>query len=135
MRGSPLDAPTGENAGESGKEEGTSVFPIPVINLHPALPGQFDGTHAIDRAWDAFHASPSPQITKTGVMVHRVVRQVDAGEPILVEEIPFIEEETKERFEERLHSVEWKVIVQATKKILEERVQQLGASTGPNLVE
>jgi phosphoribosylglycinamide formyltransferase len=110
----------------------TLIFPIPVINLHPALPGQFDGAHAIDRAWDAFHAPNSPQITKTGVMVHRVVRQVDAGEPIIVEEVPFVKEETKEQFEERLHRVEWKIIVQATGRILEERMQQrsTGAAQG-----
>jgi phosphoribosylglycinamide formyltransferase len=110
----------------------TLIFPIPVINLHPALPGQFDGANAIDRAWGAFHAPNSPEITKTGVMVHRVVRQVDAGEPIIVEEVPFVTEETKEQFEERLHRVEWKIIVQATEKILKERMQQrsTGAAQG-----
>ncbi|GAA5845847.1 hypothetical protein JCM9279_002398 [Rhodotorula babjevae] len=29
--------------------------PIPIINLHPALPGQFPGAHAIKDAWDAFN--------------------------------------------------------------------------------
>ncbi|CAG7852747.1 SubName: Full=Related to glycinamide ribonucleotide transformylase {ECO:0000313/EMBL:CCA74431.1} [Serendipita indica DSM 11827] len=99
----------------------THVFPIPAINLHPALPGAFDGTHAIDRAWEAYKAGT---LDHTGVMVHRVVRQVDAGEPILVREIPFREDETKEQFEERLHGVEWEVIVEATNKILTERLEQ-----------
>lgn len=105
------------------EDQTTMIFPVPVINLHPALPGQFDGANAIDRAWNAFHA-PDSQITKTGVMIHRVVRQVDAGEPIIVEEVPFIKEETKEQFEERQHGVEWKIIVQATGKVLEERMRQ-----------
>lgn len=107
------------------------LYPIPVINLHPALPGQFDGAHAIDRAWDAFHSAEacSPRITETGVMVHRVVRQVDAGEPILVERIPFREGETKEQFEKRLHNTEWQIVVRATEKVLKERAQQRWAST------
>src|SRR5690606_38640168 len=29
-------------------------FPKKVINLHPALPGQFDGIHAIERAYEAY---------------------------------------------------------------------------------
>ena len=29
-------------------------FPGRVINLHPALPGTFPGTHAIERAYEAF---------------------------------------------------------------------------------
>ncbi|KPV72877.1 uncharacterized protein RHOBADRAFT_55548 [Rhodotorula graminis WP1] len=29
--------------------------PIPIINLHPALPGHFPGAHAIKDAWDAFN--------------------------------------------------------------------------------
>jgi phosphoribosylglycinamide formyltransferase len=97
-------------------------YPIPVINLHPALPGAFDGANALDRAWDAFKRG---EIDKTGVMVHKVVRQVDAGQPILVQEIPFKEDETKEQFEERLHATEWKVIEAATNTVLKERWDSL----------
>lgn len=94
------------------------VFPIPAINLHPALPGAFDGAHAIDRAWEAYKEG---KIDHTGVMVHRVVRKVDAGEPILTQKIFFEEGETQEQFEERLHRVEWEIIVNATKITLEAR--------------
>lgn len=96
-------------------------FPIPVINLHPALPGAFDGTHAIDRAWDAYKEG---KLDSTGVMVHRVVKRVDAGEPVLVREIPFDPKETKEEFEQRLHGVEWQVIVEATNTVLKQRQEQ-----------
>ena len=51
-------------------------FPQRVINLHPALPGQFPGTDAIDRAYDAFQRG---EIDHTGVMVHWVIPEVDAG--------------------------------------------------------
>ncbi|KIM24737.1 hypothetical protein M408DRAFT_331693 [Serendipita vermifera MAFF 305830] len=107
------------------QEDSSVVFPIPVINLHPALPGQFDGANAIDRAWAVFHSpEPESRITHTGVMVHRVVRQVDAGEPILVERVLMSKDDTKQQFEERLHAVEWKLIVWATEKVLKERTQQ-----------
>ncbi|KAI0735320.1 phosphoribosylglycinamide formyltransferase [Earliella scabrosa] len=91
--------------------------PIPVINLHPALPGAFDGAHAIERAYEAFQKG---EIKHSGVMVHRVVKEVDRGEPVLVREVEILPGEPIEAFEERLHSVEWKIIVEATAKVLDE---------------
>ena len=44
-------------------------FPMRVINLHPALPGTYPGTHAIERAWQDFQRGERQQ---TGVMVHFV---------------------------------------------------------------
>src|SRR5689334_661224 len=46
-----------------------SSFPNKVINLHPALPGMFPGTHAIERAFEAFQRG---EIEHTGIMVHLV---------------------------------------------------------------
>jgi len=89
---------------------------IPVINLHPALPGAFDGANAIQRAYDAFQRG---EISHSGVMVHRVVKEVDRGEPVIVREIEMKKEEGMEAFEERLHEVEWEIIVQATRKVLD----------------
>ncbi|KAI0762849.1 phosphoribosylglycinamide formyltransferase [Fomes fomentarius] len=97
--------------------EGRVQRPIPVINLHPALPGAFDGAHAIERAYEAFQKG---EIKQSGVMVHRVVKEVDRGEPVLVREVKILPEEPIEVFEERLHSVEWKIIVEATAKVLDE---------------
>ena len=91
--------------------------PIPVINLHPALPGAFDGAHAIERAYEAFQKG---EIKHSGAMVHRVVREVDRGQPIIVREVEIKESEPIEEFEERLHKVEWEIIVQATAKVLGE---------------
>ena len=91
--------------------------PIPVINLHPALPGAFDGAHAIERAFEAFQKG---EIAHSGVMVHRVVKEVDRGEPIVVREVEIKPGEPIESFEERLHTVEWEIIVQATAKVLDE---------------
>jgi phosphoribosylglycinamide formyltransferase len=89
---------------------------IPVINLHPALPGAFDGANAIDRAYEAFQRG---EISESGAMVHRVVKEVDRGEPIIVRRIPMTNGESKEDFETRLHAVEWEIIVEAVKTILD----------------
>ncbi|KAH9835684.1 formyl transferase [Rhodofomes roseus] len=91
--------------------------PIPVINLHPALPGAFDGAHAIERAYEAFQKG---EITHSGVMVHQVVKEVDRGEPVLVHEVEIKPGEPIGAFEERLHKTEWAIIVQGTKKVLDE---------------
>ncbi|ETI28860.1 phosphoribosylglycinamide formyltransferase [Cladophialophora carrionii CBS 160.54] len=88
---------------------------VPIINLHPALPGQFDGANAIGRAYEAFQRG---EISKTGVMVHYVVDQVDRGAPILVREVEIKPGETQEELEERIHQTEWTLIVEATGKVL-----------------
>ncbi|KAI6104454.1 formyl transferase [Pisolithus croceorrhizus] len=75
----------------------------PQINIHLALPGRFGGANAIQRA--------------LGVMVHRVVAEVDMGEPLIVREVPIEKGESIKMYEERLHRVEWEIILQATKKV------------------
>ncbi|CAK5263028.1 unnamed protein product [Mycena citricolor] len=92
---------------------------VPVINLHPALPGAFDGANAIERAYEAFQKG---EISHSGVMVHRVVRDVDRGEPLIVREIALTAETSLDDFAKRLHAVEWEIIVQASKMVLEESV-------------
>lgn len=44
---------------------------IPVINLHPALPGKYDGKDAIKRAYDDYHKGKLEHDT-TGIMIHYV---------------------------------------------------------------
>ena len=100
-----------------GEEDLLIIDPIPVINLHPALPGQFDGANAVERAYEAFIKG---DITKFGAMVHRVVKDVDRGEPVVVKGIASIEGESLEEYEARLHKLEHEIIVQGTKKVLDE---------------
>ena len=91
------------------------AHPVPVINLHPALPGTFDGTHAIERAYEAFQAG---KIEHTGVMVHEVVAEVDRGAPILVRPVPIVKDELLEDLETRMHAVEHEILVAAVADIL-----------------
>ena len=91
-------------------------FPDRVINLHPALPGMFPGTHAIERAYEAFQQN---QISHTGVMVHLVPDEgVDNGPVLATEKIEFNAGESIDVFEARVHSVEHRLLVQTLKTIL-----------------
>lgn len=90
---------------------------IPVINIHPALFGQFDGAHAVERGFEAFQKG---EVDELGVMVHRVVKEVDRGEPLIQKRVEVVKGEAIEAYEERLHKVEWEIIVEATRMVLDE---------------
>ncbi|MDW8316398.1 MAG: phosphoribosylglycinamide formyltransferase [Anaerolineae bacterium] len=93
-------------------------FPGRVLNLHPALPGQFPGTHAIQRAFEAFRRG---EIDHTGVMVHWVVPEVDAGPVIASEVVPILPTDTVDDLEARVHAVEHRLLVEAIRRALGER--------------
>lgn len=84
-------------------------FPNRVVNLHPALPGQFPGTHAIERALAAYQRG---DITHTGIMVHLVPDEgVDNG-PVLAEEVvPIYPTDTLDTLSARVHAAEHRLLV------------------------
>jgi len=85
------------------------AFPMRVVNLHPALPGTFPGTHAIPRAYEAYKQG---QITHTGVIVHLVPNEaVDVGPVIAQAEVPIQPEDTLEELEARIHATEHTLLV------------------------
>ncbi|KAF8959674.1 hypothetical protein BGZ46_001709 [Entomortierella lignicola] len=101
-------------------------FPsTPLINLHPALPKQFDGAKAIERALEAYK---NGEIKHTGVMVHRVIQEVDGGEPLLVKEVEIKPEDDLAALQERIHSVEHVLIVQGAVMVLEEEAKKKNAA-------
>lgn len=85
-------------------------FPGRVLNLHPALPGQFAGTHAIQRAYEAFQRG---EIDHTGVMVHWVVPEVDAGPVLASELVPIDPGDSLDDLEARIHAAEHRLLVEA----------------------
>jgi phosphoribosylglycinamide formyltransferase len=89
---------------------------IKIINLHPALPGEFAGAGAIERAWKA---GQEEGLKRTGVMIHEVIAEVDAGDAIITGEVELKEGEKLEELETRMHEVEHGLIVEGTKKALE----------------
>ena len=89
-------------------------FPNRVINLHPALPGTFPGTHAIERAFNAYQRG---EIDRTGVMVHLVSDEsVDAGPVLAQEDVPIQTDDTPDKLEERIHAVEHRLLVETLKR-------------------
>jgi formyltetrahydrofolate-dependent phosphoribosylglycinamide formyltransferase len=92
-------------------------FPQRVINLHPALPGMFAGTHAIERAFEAWQRG---EINASGCMIHYVIAEVDAGKVITTATVPFRDGDTLEAYEERTHEAEHKLIVEGIRLALEE---------------
>jgi phosphoribosylglycinamide formyltransferase-1 len=93
-------------------------FPNRVINLHPALPGTFPGTHAIERAYEAWERG---EIDKTGVMVHLVPDEgVDVGPTLGFEDICFRSGESLEQFESHVHELEHRILVSVLKNVTTE---------------
>jgi formyltetrahydrofolate-dependent phosphoribosylglycinamide formyltransferase len=91
-------------------------FPNRVINLHPALPGMFPGTHAIERAFQAFQAG---QIDHTGVMVHLVPDEgIDNGPVLGHRVVPIRPTDTLEILESRVHSVEADLLVTQLRELI-----------------
>ncbi len=92
-------------------------FGYRVVNLHPALPGQFPGANAIEEAFAAFQRG---EIKQTGVMVHLVPdAAVDAGPVIASEEVRIDPRDTLESLTSRMHNVEHKLLIQALRRLIE----------------
>ncbi len=80
-------------------------FPA-VINVHPSLLPEFRGLNAISKALEA-------EVQETGVTVHFMVEEVDAGPVIRQEAVPILPGDTEEELHERLRPVEHRLLVGA----------------------
>jgi len=90
---------------------------FPMINLHPAKPGEFPGIRSIERAFEAWGKA---EITESGVMVHWVPDEgVDVGPVILTEAVQFEVGDSLDSFGARMHAAEHRLIVSATAMALE----------------
>ncbi len=81
------------------------LFPA-VLNVHPSLLPEFRGLRAVERALEA-------GVSETGVTVHFMVEEVDAGPVVVQEAVPVLPGDTKESLLERLHPVEHRLLVRA----------------------
>ncbi|MFH1798375.1 MAG: phosphoribosylglycinamide formyltransferase [Candidatus Omnitrophota bacterium] len=77
-----------------------------ILNIHPALLPSFKGIHGIR---DAFEYG----VKTTGVTVHFVDKEMDAGPVILQESVEIKEDDTLESLEERVHKVEHRLYPKA----------------------
>lgn len=80
-------------------------FPA-VINIHPSLLPRFRGLDAIGRALEA-------GVRETGVTVHYMVEEVDAGPIIRQETVHVLPDDTQETLHDRLRPVEHGLLVGA----------------------
>ena len=80
-------------------------FPA-VLNVHPSLLPKFRGLRAVERALEA-------GVGQTGVTVHFMVEEVDAGPVVAQEAVPVLPGDTKRSLLERLHPVEHRLLVRA----------------------
>lgn len=90
-------------------------FPNRVVNLHPALPGQFPGAHAIEDAWSAYHRG---EIDHTGVMVHLVPdARVDEGPVLATRIVPIQAGDTLDTLTEQIHSAEHALLIETLQRL------------------
>lgn len=91
-------------------------FPHRIINLHPALPDQFSGVNAIERAYQAYQQG---EIHHTGVMVHFVPDEgVDLGPVINQQIVEIYPEDTLADLEARVHACEHILLVESLSQLI-----------------
>ncbi|MBU4292935.1 MAG: phosphoribosylglycinamide formyltransferase [Actinobacteria bacterium] len=83
-------------------------FSNKIINVHPALLPSFKGIHGIKDAFDY-------GVKVTGVTVHFVEEDLDAGPIISQEAVIITEDDTQETLEEKIHKIEHKIYPLAVK--------------------
>lgn len=92
------------------------AFAQRVLNLHPALPGELPGLHAIERAWDE---AVSGSRTHSGVMVHLVPDEgIDSGPVVASVRVPVDTSQSLAKFRETMQTVEHEIIVDAVRAYL-----------------
>ena len=87
-----------------------------VINIHPALPGELAGTHAIERAFTEFQQGMR---RNTGVMVHFVADEgVDNGPVIASQIVPIHVSDTLASLQSRVHATEHILIINVLTQVI-----------------
>ncbi len=90
-------------------------FPA-ILNVHPSLLPEFRGLRAVRRALEA-------GVKETGVTVHFMVEEVDAGPIVAQQRVPVLLEDTKETLLRRLRPVEHGLLVRAVADFFLGRVE------------
>jgi phosphoribosylglycinamide formyltransferase 1 len=80
-------------------------FPA-ILNVHPSLLPAFRGLRAVARALEA-------GAKETGVTVHFMVEEVDAGPIVAQEKVAILPGDTEATLLERLHTIEHRLVVGA----------------------
>ncbi len=86
-------------------------YPRPILNIHPSLLPAFPGLNAQQQAVD--HG-----VKITGVTVHFVTAELDAGPIVLQRAVPVFDDDTAETLSARLLSVEHDLYPEAIHRVL-----------------
>lgn len=90
-----------------------------ILNIHPALLPAFKGAHAIRDAHTC-------GVKVTGVTVHFVTEDVDAGPIILQEAVQVDERDTQKTLEAKIHRVEHQLYPEAIRLVATGRTRLVG---------
>ena len=89
-----------------------------IINLHPALPGEFPGAKAIEKAYKASRewyrkqeCSIKKLEFKTGAMCHKVIEEIDAGEVLAVKSFSISPYDSLEDVSNKMKVIEKDVLI------------------------
>ena len=80
-----------------------SLFPCPIINVHPSLLPKYKGLHAVEQAIESGDKV-------TGCTVHYVNEELDGGEIIKQAEVPIFETDTVEELTKRIQQEEYRIL-------------------------
>jgi phosphoribosylglycinamide formyltransferase-1 len=83
-------------------------FPDRIVNVHPSLLPAFPGMRAIEDALEA-------NVEETGVTIHLVDEGLDTGRVLRQEPVPL---EPRETLEERLHTVEHRLLPTVVREMI-----------------
>lgn len=95
-------------------EEIVLAYDKRIVNLHPAYLPEYQGLHAIERAFSDHQTQGKSQ---TGVTIHYVDTGLDTGPVILQKHVPIYPDDTLETLEQRIHACEHELYPQALKQI------------------
>ena len=90
-----------------------------ILNIHPALLPSFKGTEGIKDAFDY-------GVKVTGVTVHFVAEEMDAGPIILQAALKIEESDTLASLEKKIHKIEHKIYPEAIRLFVEGRLNLEG---------
>lgn len=90
-------------------------YPKRIINLHPAYLPEFQGLHAIERAFDDHLKNGR---TQTGVTLHYIDEGLDTGPIIQQEHVPIKADDTLASLEARIHQTEHQMYPRVLNQII-----------------
>jgi phosphoribosylglycinamide formyltransferase 1 len=96
-----------------------------MINIHPSLLPNFPGKDAIGQAFDA-------QVDESGVTIHFVDKGMDTGPIIAQQKVKLAQNESRESFEKKIHSIEHKLYPSILQKLFSQGGDINGENARPN---